>query len=480
MNTEAPTVGRIVVIAGFALTCFSLLLFLWLAFGGPIPLKPQGYRVQVAFTDAATLADQAEVRTAGVPIGRVVDKQLDPGGNKTLATIELESKYAPMKADARAILRQKTLLGETYVEVTMGSRDAPNVAEGGRLPDGRVAQAVEFDELFSIFDDPTRKAFREWMASAAKAGAGRGRDLNDALGNLPVFAENAQGVLDVLDDRRAALRDLVRNTGKTFEELTADEGALTELTQRNTELFGELSERRDALAASIRIFPTFLDETKLTLARLRTFSINTEPLIADLDPVLDDLQPTLVSLRRLSPDLENLFDNTDALIGAGDDGLPALSRILRGLDPTLAATGPFLAQLNPLLRFLELNQAKVTDFLNIGPAAVGGIRTAPAGSKSNGHVLPQIILAGSESLPALRRSAGNRGNAYRSPSNRRDPGKLILPSFDCANAGGEKGPTSTPGCKVQGAVPFEGDSQRYPNVEPGRAGGRLQSSAPGG
>ena len=476
MSTEAPTLGRLLVIAGFALTCFCLLLFLWLAFGGPIPLKPQGYRVQVAFTDAATLADQADVRTAGVRIGRVVDKELAPKGNKTIATIELDSGYAPMKADARAILRQKTLLGETYVEVTTGSRDARDVAEGGRLADGRVAEAVEFDELFSTFDEPTREAFQDWMASAAQAGAGRGRDLSDALGNLPVFAENAQGVVDVLDDRRAALRDLVKNTGRTFEELTADEGALTELTRRNTELFDELSERRDALADSIRIFPTFLDESRLTLARLRTFSLATEPLIRDLEPVLDDLQPTLVSLRRLSPDLKNLFDNVDPLITAGDEGLPALSRILRGLDPTLAATGPFLQQLNPLLRFLELNQAKVTDFLNIGPAAIGGIRSTVPGSKSNGHVLPQIIVTGSESFPAVRRSPSNRGNAYRLPTNRRDPGKLILPSFDCANAGGEKGPTNTPGCKVQEPLPFQGKAQRYPNVEPALEGGRLRSS----
>ncbi|CAN5124060.1 hypothetical protein BH20ACT16_BH20ACT16_11460 [soil metagenome] len=477
MNTEGPTLGRLLVISGFALTCFCLLLFLWLAFGGPIPLKPQGYRVQVAFTDAPTLATQADVRTAGVTIGRVVKKELAPdGGNRTIATIELESKYAPMKADARAILRQKTLLGETYVEVTTGSPGAANIAEGARLADGRVAQAVEFDELFSIFDKPTRATFREWMASAAQAGAGRGRDLNDALGNLPVFAENAGGVVDVLDDRRAALRDLVKNTGKTFEELTADESALVELTRSNTELFGELAERREALGDSIRILPTFLDETKLTLARLRTFSINTEPLIRDLDPVLDDLQPTLVSLRRLSPDLENLFENVNPLISAGDDGLPALSRILRGLDPTLAATGPFLQQLNPILRYLELNQAKVTSFLNIGPGALAGKRTPPPGSKSNGHVLPQIILVGSESLPALSRSRGNRGNAYRAPDNRRDPDRLILPSFDCVNAGGEKGPTSTPGCKVQGPVPFEGNEQRFPNVEPAQSGGRLKSS----
>jgi len=474
MNTEGPTLGRLLVISGFALTCFCLLLFLWLAFGGPIPLKPQGYRVQVAFTDAATLADQADVRAAGVRIGKVVEKELAPEGNKMLATIELESRYAPMKSDAHAILRQKTLLGETYVEVTTGSRGAANIKEGARLPDGQVARAVEFDELFSTFDKPTRKAFQEWTASIAKAGAGRGRDLSDALGNLPVFAENAQGVVEVLDDRRAALRDLVENTGKTFAEITADEGALTQLTQRNTELFDELSRRRDDLAASIRIFPTFLDETKLTLARLRTFSVDTEPLISDLEPVLDDLQPTLVSLRRLSPDLENLFDNVDPLITAGDKGLPALSRILRGLDPTLAATGPFLQQLNPLLRFLEYNQAKVSDFLNIGPSALGGIRSAPAGSKSNGHVLPQIIMLGGESFPALVRGTANRGNAYLAPNSHREPGTQVLPSFDC-NRSGEKPPTNTPGCKVQGPVPFEGSSQRYPNVEPAQSGGRLQS-----
>ncbi len=475
MNTEGPTPAKLVVIAGFALTCFGLLLFLWLAFGGPIPLKPQGYRVQVAFTDAATLAVQADVRTAGVTIGKVVGKQLAPGGNQLLATLELDPKYVPMKADARAILRQKTLLGETYVEVTTGSRGAPGLKEGARLPDGRVKAAVEFDELLQIFDKPTRKAFRAWQASAAQAGAGRGRDLSDALGNLPVFAENAQDVADVLDDRRVALRELVRNTGQTFEELTRDEGALRTLVQRNDELFGELSARRDALASSIRIFPTFLDETKATLTRVRSFAVNTEPLIRDLGPVLDDLQPTLVSLRKLSPDLQNLFDNIDPLITAGDKGLPALSRILRGLDPTLASAGPFLQQLNPLLRYLEYNQTKLSDFLAIPASTLGGIRATVPGSKSNGHVLPQIIVTGAETLPALTRTKSNRGNAYIKPDASRDPEKMILPSFDCDNSG-VKGPTNTPGCRVQGGVPFEGTDQAYPQVREAKPGGRLSSS----
>jgi len=471
VNTSAPTPGRLIVISGFALTCFGLLLFLWLAFGGAIPLKPQGYRVDVAFSDAATLADQADVRTAGVTIGKVVDKQLAPGGNRTLATLELDSRYAPLKSDARAILRQKTLLGETYVELTTGSRGAAEVREGGRLRDARVAESVEFDELLQTFDRPTRRAFRQWQASIAKAGAGRSRDLSDALGNLPRFVENAQSVVDVLDDRRAALRDLVANTGRTFEQLTRDERALATLVQRNTELFGELSERRDALAESIRIFPTFLDESERTLARLRTFSADTEPLIRDLDPVLEDLQPTTAALGRLSPELENLFENLDPLITAGDAGLPALSRVLRGLDPTFAATGPFLQQLNPILQFLELNQTKLTDFLNIGPVALGGIRSTVPGSKSNGHVLPQIIVTGSQSFPTPRRSKDNRGNAYLGPNALRDPRALTLPSFDCRHVGGEKPPTNTPGCVEAPPIPFQGRTQRYPQVRPAAPGG---------
>ncbi|MDX6720945.1 MAG: phospholipid/cholesterol/gamma-HCH transport system substrate-binding protein [Solirubrobacteraceae bacterium] len=475
MNTTAPTPGRVLVIAAFSLSCFGLLLYFWLAFGGPIPLKPQGYRAQVAFTDAATLADQADVRVAGVSIGKVVRKELAPGGNRTLATIELKSRYAPLRADARAILRQKTLLGETYVELTLGSAKAPPLRDGARLPDGQVAQAVEFDELLRIFDKPTRTAFKEWQASLARAGVGRGRDLGDALGNLPAFTENARGVVDVLNTRRGALRDLVANAGQTFEDITRDEGALSTLVRRNGELFGELAERRDALAASIRILPTFLDESRSTLARLRTFSRNTEPLIRDLDPVLTDLRPTLVSLHRLSPDLESLFHDLDPLIAAGDKGLPALSRTLRGLDPTLASTGTFLRQLNPILRFLELNQAKVSDFFDVGGAGLAGIRSTVPGSKSNGHVLPQIIVAGGQSLPAPRRTADNRGNAYLPPNSRPRAPALTLPSFDCRRTG-EKPPTNTPGCQAAGPIPFGGLDQYYPNVREGGPGGTL----PGG
>ena len=124
MQKQAPTTARIITMVLFALSCFGLLLFLWLAFGGPIPLKPTGYQVRVAFDEATQLAKQSPVNVAGVPVGEVV--KVEPTPNATMATIELDRKYSPISAETRATLRDKTLLGQTYVELTLGDKNGPN------------------------------------------------------------------------------------------------------------------------------------------------------------------------------------------------------------------------------------------------------------------------------------------------------------------------------------------------------------------
>ena len=143
MQKQAPSLGRILAMVIFAMSCFGLLLYLWLAFGGPVPLKPQSYRVEAAFPEAATLAQEADVRIAGVSVGRVKTKELnDEDGTikpNTIVEFEIKDEYAPIPANTQAMLRQKTLLGETYVELTPGTlgRDARR----RRAPAGRAGRA---------------------------------------------------------------------------------------------------------------------------------------------------------------------------------------------------------------------------------------------------------------------------------------------------------------------------------------------------
>ena len=131
MQKQAPTLGRLLTMVLFALSCFGLLLFLWLAFGGPVPLKPKGYRYTVAVPEANQLAIEADVRSSGVPIGKIKGLEQAPRGNKTLVTVELERKYAPLCDDARVIQRQKTILGEKYLEITRGTPGCKQVSSSG-------------------------------------------------------------------------------------------------------------------------------------------------------------------------------------------------------------------------------------------------------------------------------------------------------------------------------------------------------------
>src|SRR5256714_9345749 len=166
----------------FSLSCFGLLLFLWLSFGGPVPLKPKAYELKINFPEATTLAQEADVRIAGVTVGKVRSKKINKRGVTTTVTLDIDRKYAPIPRDTRAILRQKTLLGETYVELTPRNRHSGKLPDRAFLNNGQVQPTVELDEILQTFDKDTKQAFRNWVLYSAQTIRGKpGQDLNFAL-----------------------------------------------------------------------------------------------------------------------------------------------------------------------------------------------------------------------------------------------------------------------------------------------------------
>jgi phospholipid/cholesterol/gamma-HCH transport system substrate-binding protein len=465
MQKQAPSIGRILVAVGFTLSCFGLILFLWIAFGGPIPLKPESYRITAYFPEATQLALESDVRIGGVSVGKVKEVGLAPpdqrvnGKDTTEAVIEIEPEFAPISDDARAILRQKTLLGETYVELTSGtepSKDAApvslgaaanvsdaeaesaeSVPEGGTLGVSRTEEATQIDEIFNALDEETRLSFQRWQANAATAIDGRGLDLNDSFGNLGPFLTDASEIIDVLGRQKQALKGLVRDTGTTFEALTARDAELAGLIVGSRNTFAALAAEDQALAETFRILPTFQRESRLTLERLDRFQVNARPLIRELIPVARELSPTLRSVRQLSPNLRSLFIDLEDLEHASRTGLPALRRFLGGLAPVLDSLDPFLANLNPVIRFLEFHKTSATDFL-VGPAsALSGSYEPVPGDPAPRRGLRQLSYLSQETLAVWpSRLAINRGNAYLEPdvlngfSSARNG---IFPNFDCKN-----------------------------------------------
>jgi phospholipid/cholesterol/gamma-HCH transport system substrate-binding protein len=438
MQKQAPTLGRLLTMTLFALSCFGLLLFLWLAFGGPVPLKPKGYRFKIAFPEATQLAEQADVRIAGVSVGKVTHKDIDVKGqrNRTIATIQLDTNIAPLHSDAKAILRQKTLLGETYVELTPGTNAAPKIRENGWLANARVHDSVQLDEIFQALDPVTRKAFQNWQQDLAKGVDGHGQDFSDALGNLPRFVASGDDVLAVLDAQSAGVRRLIRNTGVTFGAISQNERQLHNLITGSADTFGALASQNDSLAEMFQIFPTFLDESKKTFTKLEAFSKNTRPLIHDLRPVARDLRPTLKAVKAFAPDLETTFRKLDPLITASKTGLPALRDTLSATQPLLGQLQPFLEQLNPILQYLEIYQWQTADFISNGAGALADT-VAVNTDAQRGHYLRQWGPTGQETAAFWpTRPGANRGNAYLPPVyNGVDYAtRMIYPEADCKNA----------------------------------------------
>src|SRR3954447_19399913 len=436
MVKEAPSLGRIIAMVVFTLSVFGLLMFLWLAFGGPIPLKPEGYRFKVRVPEAPTLAQEADVRIAGVNVGKIKQKELDKGGARTIVTVELKDAYAPIPKDSHAMLREKTLLGETYMDIAPGHK-GPNgsgmLKDGSFLPNAHVHRAVQLDEIFSAFDKPTRDAFQEWVRELAKASRGQAsQDLNDAFGNLAPFAVDGSKLLKVLDDQNIAVRGLIKNTGRTFAAINQRQGALRQLIVNSSNTFEATASRDQALAETFAIFPTFLDESKATLARLERFSRNTHPLVNDLKGPADDLGPTVRDLGALSPDLTHLFRNLDPLVRAGKRGAPDLERILHEAGPLVDALHPFFQELNPILSYLNFNQAIVAGFLSNGAPDVSG----HAGGERYQTNVGIIEGTSFEYHPTAPDST--RGNAYIEPNAlQRSVALGTFESFDCKASGGE-------------------------------------------
>ena len=265
--------------------------------------------MQVAFTDAVAARRPGRRAHRGRSVGKVVTRSSRPRDNRTLATIELEPQFAPLHADAHAILRQKTLLGETYVELSRGT-PAREDDQGGRAPARRqVSRPSSSTSSSGVFDKLDADGLPEL---AAGPGEGRRRAAGPTSTTRSATCRSSRrarnDVLDVLERPPAARRAAWSATpASSSRPSPADEAALHDRSSAQTQTFAATAPSSDALAESFQILPTFLDETKLTLARAEDVLAEHRSADPRPRPARATCTPTLADVRGLAPDLRRTF-----------------------------------------------------------------------------------------------------------------------------------------------------------------------------
>jgi phospholipid/cholesterol/gamma-HCH transport system substrate-binding protein len=423
MNTTAPSKMKIAVMIAFAASCVALLLFLWLSFGGSVPLVPQGYRISVEFGQAVQLGSQADVDIAGVPVGKVVSVGLDHRTGLTRAVLQIDPAYAPRPADTRATLRQKTLLGETYVELSFGSAHGPMLRDGAQLPRAHVQPTVQLDQILDTFDPETRRAFQIWMQGDAVAFTARGQDFNNALAELFPFAHNVSSVLAVLRRDSGATRALLSDGGEVLTAISRNPAQLQGLIRNANTVFSTTAARNSELAAAVRAFPPFLVSTRLTVQALNTFAGQTQPLVDELKPAAVQLSPALVSLAKLAPNLDTLMKVLGPLTSAAQTGVPALQSFLAvapnsgpaSAKTLLASLTPFLGQLVPVFNYLGAYRKELAAFFANDAASTQAAAPAFSGNARLHYLRFSAPLSPEELTAQPQLPYSNRSNAYEVP-----------------------------------------------------------------
>jgi phospholipid/cholesterol/gamma-HCH transport system substrate-binding protein len=414
MNKQRPRNAAIFTLFAFTASCIGLLIFLWLSFGGALPLTPQGYRFSVEFDQAVELAPEAQVEIAGVSVGRVVSVSLDHRTGLSRAVVQIDKQYIPRPVDTRAILRQKTLLGETYVELSPGSPNAAKLADGGSLPRAQVAPTVQLDQIFSAFDPTTRRAFETWMQQAGISLTNRGQQFNAALADLYPFATNVDSVLAVLRRQGAATTTLLHDGGQVFSALSRSPAQLQGFVRNTNSLFADTAARNASLAATVKAFPAFLTQTRTTINRLARFSVTTKPLIDELRPAAVQLSPALQGLTVLAPELRTLMGDLGPLTRASKAGFPALQRFLDESVPFLERARPYLGGLVPVINYIDTYRRELAGFFANSTATTEGTLSQAYGG--NSHYLRISNPINPELLTVYpSRSASNRSNPYLEP-----------------------------------------------------------------
>jgi phospholipid/cholesterol/gamma-HCH transport system substrate-binding protein len=414
MNKQRPSVLAILTMVAFTASCVGLLIFLWISFGGSLPLSPQGYRFTVEFDQAVELASQAEVKISGVTVGQVASVGLDRRTGLNRAVIQIDRQFAPRPADTRAILRQKTLLGETFVQLSTGSPSAPKLHDDATLPRAQVAPTVQLDQILSTFDPTTRQAFETWMQQGGVALTNRGQEFNTALADLDPFATNVDRVLAVLHRQGQATTTLLHDGGLVFSALSRSPAALQGFVRNSNALFAATASRDTALADTIRAFPAFLAQTRRTIDRLGTFSTNTKPLIDELHPAAVQLTPALQQLVVAAPELKTLVQDVAPLTQAAKTGFPALQRFLVDSVPFLQRLKPYLGQLVPVIDYINVYRRELAGFFgNSAATTEGQLSSAYGGNlhylRISNPINPEVLT------PYQTRPQTNRSNPYMQP-----------------------------------------------------------------
>ena len=380
-----------------------------------LPFVPT-YKVSAELPNAGTLVPGNDVRIGGSRVGQVksIEAVAKPDGSVAAKVdMELNKDLEPLPTDSTVVVRSRSALGLKYLELDRG-RSSRGYPPGSTMPlSAARPEAVEMDQVFNMFDEPTRAAIQQNLIEFGNALAGRGVSLNATIGELRPLVEQLRPVMRNLASPETGLSRFVSALSATAAEAAP-------VAQIQGQLFVDLDTTFRALADVARPYiqdsisrsPEAEQVAIDTLPRIRPFLANTAVLLGELRPGIHAFAPVskqaaqAVSLGtkavRIAPAFNAQLDPTaQSLLNMANDpvsveGIRDLTAFDNVLSPPLSFITPVqsvcnyatiaLQNLSSMESFgdgLGTNQRALVMNEPPGPSSESGPSSGPASGGTN-------------------------------------------------------------------------------------------------
>jgi len=287
----------------FVLVAAALLIGTVLSVAGTFSRGNIPHRAYFKF--AGGLEPGAAVRFGGMKAGSVQAVRVDPEDSTRIEVDFNVARDIPLKADSVAKIASLSPLGDNYVELTAGTREAAAAAPGSVL---RSTESINFSDLGDMVGE-----LKPMMQQVLQ-------NLNQRLNELQVTMARANDLLN--DQNRANVSASLGNVNS----MLAEDRPKVSATLSNVQ------------TASARLMP-LLDDLKKTMAQANDALGHIDAVVVenrqDLRSSLTELRQTLLTASSVMDQLERTLDYNVDNIDQTLENVRVTTQHLKDLTETL-------------------------------------------------------------------------------------------------------------------------------------------------
>ncbi|HEX6516914.1 MAG TPA: MlaD family protein [Nocardioidaceae bacterium] len=233
-------------------------------------LFDDSYRVVAQFDESGGIFQGAEVTYRGVTVGRVGALKLTDAGVDVMLDIRKDSP--PIPADTRAVVANRSAVGEQYVELQPRQDKGPYLVQDSVIPASSTQTPISATKLLVDTDTTVnsvdKQSLRTVVSEMGKAFKGTGQDLGRMIDTSNAFIRTA-------NDNFGVTTSLIRDGNTVLQTQLDESSAIKSFSE-------DLAKLSDTLVASDADLRRVIDNGSATATQLRTFLERNEVDLADL------------------------------------------------------------------------------------------------------------------------------------------------------------------------------------------------------